>query len=140
MVCYGLDVGRKDEEDVPRELMASRVREAALCFDNTENANKNELMKPRTETEVVAPGRKAGETLLRSKAMEGRAGKRWVVSTLSGWEVGKWCSFSHLGTVLTRLFPRFSTQVVDFPHLAMVRLFSEGARIGFPGPNREVTI
>ena len=33
MVCYGFGVGRQDEEDVPRELMASRVREAALCVD-----------------------------------------------------------------------------------------------------------
>src|SRR5882757_4962723 len=47
-------------------------------------------------------------------------------TALSGWEIEKWCSFSHLEAALTRLFPRFSTQVVDFPHLAMVRVFREG--------------
>jgi hypothetical protein len=38
-------------------------------------------------------------------------------------EIGKWCSFSHLETALTRLFPHKSTQVVDFPHLGYVRHF-----------------
>jgi hypothetical protein len=44
----------------------------------------------------------------------------------------KWRSFSHLvtgfyrvETVLTRLFPCFSTQVVDFPRMAMVRHFPD---------------
>ena len=62
-------------------------------------------------------------------------GKRWVgrraFPTLGGQEVGKWCSFSHVAAASTRLFPHNSTQVVDFPHLAMVRLFSEGHGIGF---------
>ncbi len=60
-----------------------------------------------------------------------RSGQRWVgmrvFTALSGKEAGKWCSFSHLETALTRLFPHKSTQVVDFPHLAHVRLFWEGA-------------
>jgi len=48
---------------------------------------------------------------------------RWVISTLSGHKAGKWCSFSHLETGLTHLFPHKSTQVVDFPHICTVRLF-----------------
>jgi len=40
-----------------------------------------------------------------------------------GQEIGKWCSFSHLETTLTRLFQHNSTQVVDFPHLSTVRFF-----------------
>ena len=46
-----------------------------------------------------------------------------VFTALSGWEIGKWCSFSHLETALTHLFPHKSTQVVDFPHLGYARLF-----------------
>jgi len=67
---------------------------------------------------------------VRSGRKTGGDGKRWVgkraFPTLSGQMVGKWCSFSHLETALTRLFPHVSTQVVDFPHLAHVRLFWEG--------------
>jgi hypothetical protein len=69
----------------------------------------------------------------------GTMGKRVEVGK-GGQEIGKWRSFSHFETALTRLFPDNSTQVVDCPHPAMGRLFSEGARIGFSGPNREVLI
>ncbi len=39
--------------------------------------------------------------------------------------VGKRTGFSHIETALTRLFPRVSTQVVDFPCMCDVRLFCE---------------
>ena len=62
----------------------------------------------------------------------GSCGKRRGFTALSGREIGKTrnfyrlaTGFSHFETALTHLFPRFSTQVVDFPHLAMVRLFRE---------------
>jgi hypothetical protein len=71
-------------------------------------------------------------------------GKRRVENRVG---TGKWWNFSHLvigfyrlETVLTRLFPCFSTQVVDFPRMAMARLFSERARIGFSASKREVAI
>jgi hypothetical protein len=47
-----------------------------------------------------------------------------------GCEIKKWCSFSHLKTALTRLFPHKSTQVVDFPHLAMVSQAELGTNVG----------
>src|SRR6267142_6032382 len=57
-------------------------------------------------------------------------GKRRVENRV---EVGKWCSFFRLvtgfyrvETALTRLFPHDSTQVVDFPRIAVVRVFREG--------------
>jgi hypothetical protein len=68
-----------------------------------------------------------------------RYGSR-AFTALSGCETGKWCSFSHLGTVLTRLFPHKSTQVVDFPRMYDVRLFSEGLKNGFPASKRGVAI
>src|SRR5882724_6033733 len=77
-------------------------------------------MKPRTETEAVAAGRKAVGGGKRWSGM-------WVNLGKGGCEIEKWRSFSHLETALTHLFPHKSTQVVDFPHLAMVRLFWEGA-------------
>jgi len=40
-------------------------------------------------------------------------------------DLGKWTGFSHLETALTRLFPHKSTQVVDFPRLSVVRVFSK---------------
>ena len=59
----------------------------------------------------------------------GRGGKRRVgrraSHTIGGQGVGKWTGFSHIETALIRLFPHKSTQVVDFPHLAHVRLFWE---------------
>ena len=57
-----------------------------------------------------------------------------------GQEIGKWRSFSHFETALTRLFPLVSTQVVDFQHLAMVSIFCDGHEIGFSRLSREVAI
>ena len=54
-----------------------------------------------------------------------------------GQKVGKWTGFSHFETAFSHLFPCFSTQVVDFPHICTVRLFSEGFKNGFSEPNRE---
>jgi|SRR5882672_5649503 len=45
-----------------------------------------------------------------------------------GQKAGKWRSFSHLETGLTRLFPRFSTQVVDFPLLSRLRVERGGSQ------------
>jgi len=78
-------------------------------------------MKPRTETEAVAAGRQAGEDV------KNRAEKRAEVGK-GGQEMGKWRSFSHLETAFSHLFPCFSTQVVDFPHLAMVSIFWGGTQ------------
>ena len=47
-------------------------------------------------------------------------------------QAGKQAGFSHVKPALTRLFPHDSTQVVDFPHMAMARLFrgvGENSRI-----------
>ena len=111
-----------------------------------ENSN-NEPMKPRTRNGVVeywsdgwTPDRAwrripayrincvAAAGLRHSRA----PGKRRVENRVG---TGKWRTFSHLvigfyrlETALTRLFPRFSTQVVDFPRMAMVRHFWEGTK------------
>src|SRR6266478_4270582 len=80
-------------------------------------------MKPRTETEAVAAGDEAGGDGQKAGSFRtGTMGKRVEVGK-GGQEIGKWRSFSHFETALTRLFPHVSTQVVDFPHLAMVRVF-----------------
>src|SRR6266478_5817585 len=50
------------------------------------------------------------------------AGKRMQVGK-GGRGLGKWTGFSRFENTLTRLFPHNSTQVVDFPHKATVRLF-----------------
>jgi hypothetical protein len=42
--------------------------------------------------------------------------------------VGKRIGFSHLAAGWARLFPHNSTQVVDFPHLSMVRLLWEAMK------------
>jgi hypothetical protein len=47
-----------------------------------------------------------------------------------GQETGKWRSFSHFETALTRLFPRFSTQVVDFPRIEHVSQAELGTNMG----------
>jgi len=80
------------------------VREAALCFDNMKNMNNEpmKLLKPGAETEAVA----AGQRWVGKRAHPGKGGKA----------VGKRTGFSHL-------FPDYSTQVVDFPHLSSVRAF-----------------
>jgi len=87
--------------------------------------------------EVAGSGkRRAGSRGLNSRIRE----ERCPAVGKGGQETGKWCSFSHFETALTRLFPHNSTQVVDFPHLAVVRLFWGGPEIGFSGPKREVAI
>src|SRR5258708_36899386 len=45
-----------------------------------------------------------------------------------GCEIGKWRSFSHFETVFSHLFPRFSTQVVDFPRMTVVSIFWGGTQ------------
>jgi len=71
------------------------------------------------EPEAVAVARRAGEDV------KNRAEKRVEVGK-GGCEIGKWRSFSHLETAFSRLFPPDSTQVVDFPRMAMVSIFWEG--------------
>jgi hypothetical protein len=130
-----------------------------LCEERREASN-NEPMKPTKprilEPETGAVARRAGGqaelgTNMGNHLKRHSDGKRRfrkdVITGLSGWEIGKaWnfyrltTGFSHFETPLTRLFPHKSTQVVDFPHLAMVRLFWEGHEIGFSGPKREVAI
>ena len=60
----------------------------------------------------------------------GASGKRWAGRSTEvgkgGQEVGKQTGFSHFATGFSHLFPDDSMQVVDFPHLACVRLFREG--------------
>src|SRR5258707_2890892 len=70
--------------------------------------------EPREIREPISPKRskrraKAGGTIHRSRAIEGGVGK-------GGWMAGKRTGFSHV-------FQEVSMQVVDFPHLAMARLF-----------------
>jgi hypothetical protein len=92
-------------------------------------------MNPGTETEAVAAGQEVGGSLLRSRAMTGGGGKRWAERNgdvgKGGQKVGKWSGFSHLETTLTRLFPHILTQVVDFPRMYVVRVFSGGLKFGF---------
>jgi hypothetical protein len=94
-------------------------------------------VKGRTEPMFGANSR----TQPRVQREAGGGGKRWVEKWVQlgkdGQEIGKWCSFSHLETAFTRLGPDNSTQVVDFPHLAHVRLFWDGFKNGFSKPNRE---
>ena len=45
--------------------------------------------------------------------------------------VAKRTGFSHFETVLTRLFPPDSTQVVDFPCMYAVRVFLRGVKFSF---------
>jgi hypothetical protein len=76
-------------------------------------------------------------TLLRSEATEGGASvmKKRSGAGKGGWEIGKRCNFFHLKTALTRLFPHKSTQVVDFPHLAVVSQAELGTNMGKPRKN-----
>jgi len=55
---FGL-VGGWNEEDVPSDLIASRVREAALCFDNMNNRNKqtNNLWSQERKPKRTLPGK-----------------------------------------------------------------------------------
>jgi len=66
-------------------------------------------------------GRKAG-------AGGKRRGGRRPDPGLTGEQMGKWTGFSRIKPALTRLFPHVSTQVVDFPHLNAVSIFSGGAK------------
>src|SRR5258708_28504966 len=55
-----------------------------------------------------------------------------------GQEMGKWRSFSHFETAFSHLFPRFSTQVVDFPRMTVVSIFwggNKNSRISGKGMN-----
>ena|SRR6266478_3025822 len=65
---------------------------------------------------VALPGREAGG------GWKGRAGK-WDYLRKSWSVVGKRTGFAHLITAFTHLGPDNSTQVVDFPHLSVVRVF-----------------
>src|SRR5258706_3155375 len=94
-----------DEEDVQRELMASRLREAALCFDNMKNANK----KPGTKTETNVTGQRRAGT-------QAQLGK-------DGLGAGKRTAFSHFAPGISHLYPLNSTQVVDFPRMCNVSIF-----------------
>src|SRR5258708_38013431 len=83
-----------DEEGVLKECIASRLREAALCFDNMKNANK----KPRTEAETNVTGqRRAGTQAQLGKDVLG-AGKR--------------TAFSPFAAGLSHLYLLNATQVV----------------------------
>ncbi len=112
--------------------------------DTARRLNRREQRERRLAAREHKEHERSRIPWVRSGRKTGGDGKRWVgkraFPTLSGQEIGKWCSFSHLETALTRLFPHVSTQVVDFPHLSCVRLFWERARIGFSAPEREVTI
>ncbi len=72
----------------------------------------------------------------------GREGKRrpsgaWnqccktYFTALSGWKVGKYTGYYRIGAHSSRIFSHKPTQVVDFPHLAMVGLFWGRPEIGF---------
>src|SRR5882757_8246237 len=85
--------------------------------------------EPHEPRETISARQRAEVGAVRRPCLvkAGRGGKRWsgrwAISTLSGQKAGKWCSFSHLETAFSHLFPPFSTQVVDFPHICTVRLF-----------------
>jgi len=88
------------------------------------NNEPMKLTKSRIrEPEAVAVARQAGEDV------KNRAEKRVEVGK-GGCEIGKWCSFSHLATAFSHLFPHNSTQVVDFPHLAMASQAELGTNMG----------
>jgi hypothetical protein len=115
------------------EMAASVVPAGRTCF--TEGF-------PGTSSLANIHGRFAtlhnsgGNVVRRGKRRFGRRGFTGV----SGPEMGKACNFYCLATGLTRLFPHKSTQVVDFPRIAYVRLFWGGAEIGFSVPTSEVVI
>ena len=85
---------------------------------NSNNEPMNLTKSRIREPEAGAVARRAGEDV------KNRAEKRVEVGK-GGCEIGKWRSFSHFETVFSHLFPRFSTQVVDFPHLGVVSIFWE---------------
>ena len=90
--------------------------------DTGRDAGNTEAMKAGNKESKAAVGRKS------------RFGKR-VFTGLSGWNVGKTWKFYRIGTGFyrlwassTRLFSHNSTQVVDFPHLAVVSIFCEDVK------------
>ena len=89
------------------------------------NSNKEpmKLTKSRIrEPEAGAAGCEAGGSGQR------RVGT-WVRPGLSGQEVGKRPGFAHIARTFSHLGPDNSTQVVDFPHLAMVSQAELGTKI-----------
>ena len=95
---------------------------------NTDGEKTLDRSKPRAKRSLE-PISGVGRELPRRGLDVGVGGKRWVKRWVNlgkgGQEAGKWCSFSHLETAFSHLFPPFSTQVVDFPHICTVRLFWE---------------
>jgi hypothetical protein len=104
---------------------------ALACMGFKTKTTTKRIFAANLRSQLQDP-RQAGETLLRSKAMEGEGGQRWAgewgdVGKV-GRMVGKWIGLAHMETASTRLGPDNSTQVVDFPHLAMVSVFSGGGK------------
>jgi len=95
--------------------------------DSEKTLNMRKQRERRLAAREHKEHERSGIPWVRSGRKTGGGGKRWVGRRVNlgkgGQMVGKWCSFSHLETALTRLFPHNSTQVVDFPHICTVRLF-----------------
>ena len=93
-----------------------------------QNSNNEpmQLTKSRIlEPEVVAAGPEASGAGPKAGIFRtGTTAKRVEVGK-GGCEIGKRHSFSHLETGFSHLFPHKSTQVVDFPRLSVVRVFSK---------------
>ena len=94
---------------------------------NREPHEPRETISARQRAEVGTVRRPC---LVKAGGVGKRRSGRRAFTVLSGWEVEKArnfyrlaTAFSHLWAGSTRLFPPFSTQVVDFPHICMVRLF-----------------
>ena len=107
------------------KTIKSRVAPAAHAGVKKQNKRESRLAaKERGERKgLEIPAAVCGQEA-------GGSGKRWVVRRVNlgkgGCEIEKWRSFSHLETGFSRLFPHKSTQVVDFPRMAMVSIFWEG--------------
>jgi hypothetical protein len=89
-------------------------------------------MKHGLNTDQAELGTNMVNHLKRYRGGKRRLGRR-AFTGLRDQEIGKWRSFSHLKTALTRLFPLKSTQVVDFPHLAYAGVFWGVHEIGISG-------
>ncbi len=111
--------------------------------DTARRLNRREQRERRLAAREHKEHERSRIPWVRSGRKTGGDGKRWVgkraFPTLSGQEIGKWCSFSHLETALTRLFPHNSTQVVDFPRMYDVRLFWGGPEMVSHGWNTDKT-
>jgi len=120
----------KHELNTDTEETMNRSEQRLAAIERKEQRGRVNR-EPREPRETISSKRRAKAIPARRsylvKAVGG--GKRWVGKRVNlgkgGCEIGKWRSFSHLKTGLTRLFPRFSTQVVDFPHLAHLSIFWE---------------